>query len=349
MGLAVSISDDIGISTSECAMSPTSLTITGDRERLNSADAWRTWNMCFILSAGLGHCLRIPPRVSWNHNLEMKLSSLEYGRGGLNTDGLLCQLVRAERLCQQITAISSYNNTDTTLEVTDHAKFRQIEDLILDRKAQILSSPSYPSLDLYQHIASMLLHECILHTPTNKQSFSAPYIAERLSMTDFPKPDVRPEHVSSLYSLRDACHRALNAYTSFPISAIASSPMLVFTAKAFFALYLLVKLYVAVTAAGNTFGAYIDAQSLQLETYLERMAVIGDAMCTIDDEYITGKMLQTGRRLRQWVWNYDALRAEAMPLFAPLDAGMEGEVDWGAFDADVGGYGLEELFGMFPV
>lgn len=45
--------------------------------------------------------MRISPKILWSDELEMKLASLEYGPDALNTDSLLCQLVRAERLCQQ--------------------------------------------------------------------------------------------------------------------------------------------------------------------------------------------------------------------------------------------------------
>lgn len=97
---------------------------------------------------------------------------------------------------------------------------------------------------------------------------------------------------------------------TFDITIVASSPLLIFTAKAFYAQRLLIKFFVAVTASGNTYEAFIDAKSLALETYLGRLADLGDAICAIDEMYIAGKMLQSSKRLREWVWNYNALRAK---------------------------------------
>lgn len=71
-----------------------------------------------MLSTSLANCMRIPPKILWNADLEMKLSSLEYGRDALGTDALLCQIVRAERLCQQITIEASYDGSNSQLEVT---------------------------------------------------------------------------------------------------------------------------------------------------------------------------------------------------------------------------------------
>ncbi|CZR65007.1 uncharacterized protein PAC_14907 [Phialocephala subalpina] len=293
--LAISVSDDIGISKLDCALSVASANL-GDQ--VSSSDAWRTWNLCYLLSASLGSSMRIPPKIAWDADLEMKLSSLEYGRDALSTDGFLYRFVRAERLCQQITVEAGYHGSDSTLEVTDHAEIRRIQNLIRDRKAQVYSSVSCPSLKLYEHVATLYLHERILHTPTNKRSFAAPYVAERLSMSDFPAPLVTPSDIPFLYGLRDACRAVLNTIMAFEVMEIAPPPLLMLSAKAYYANWLLTKLYIAVTASGNTYGAFINAESLELENHLGKMADLGDTICTIDEAYVAGKGLLSAKRLR---------------------------------------------------
>lgn len=211
-------------------------------------------------------------------------------------------------------------------------------------------------------IATLYLYECILHTPTNKRSFAAPYVAERLSLTDFPAPVVTPDHIPFLYGLRDACHTALNAVLALDYRDIAFAPIVTFAAKAFYAQWLLIKLYVACTASGNTYGAFIDPQSLQVDHYLCRVSEVGDRICAMDAEHMGGKGLQMStRKIREWVFNCDALRAEeslksfsaaeTMAMVAPsggVQFGLEGELDWNAVDYEIPGleYGLEELFGV---
>ncbi|KUJ07063.1 uncharacterized protein LY89DRAFT_661296 [Mollisia scopiformis] len=353
LNLAVGIAEDIGISTSDCALGATSSDL-GDR--ISSTDAWRTWSLCYLLSTSLSSCMRISPKISWNPELEMKLSALEYGRDAIGTDRLLCQFVHAEKLCQQIILDAGYNGNESTLEVTDHATFQRLRNFITDRKAQVYTSLRSSSLSLYEHIPALFLHECILHTPTNNSSFAAPYIAERLSLTDFPSPMVTPDHVDCLYSLRDACHCVLNAFLSVHINVLTSSPMIVLNAKGLYAMWLLIKLYVATTASGNTYGAFIDPESLDLETYLGKLAHTGDALQAIDPVCVVGKGLQSTKRLMEWVWNYNTIRASQSYIVSSsttlIDLGLETVAPWKADDLDLNAldtnaldYGLEDLFG----
>ncbi len=359
INLAVDVAIEIGISKQDCPMGVASVLSEGSEQYIISADAWRTWVLCYLLSASLGSCMRIPSRVIWDPELEMKLSSLEYGAHRLKSDNLLCQIIRAERLCQQITEEAGYDSSDSILEVTDHTKIRRLQNLIIDRKAQVFSSLSCPGLKLYEHIATMFLHECILHTPTNKRSFAAPFVVERLSLTDFPAPIVTPDHIPFIYGLRDACHAALETFLTFEAATIVAAPLVIFTAKAFYAQWLLIKLYVAVTAQDNTYGAFIDVQTLNLETYLEKMGDLGDAVSRIDEPHMAGKMLQSSRKLREWVWNYKSLLAEepfrnSSPL-NPTSINLDNvafensdSIDWVAFDysTNVFGYGLEDMFSI---
>ncbi|KAL5317974.1 hypothetical protein ACEPPN_015078 [Leptodophora sp. 'Broadleaf-Isolate-01'] len=290
--VAIEFANELSISNSEWALGIASFE---SNDKINSVDAWRTLNLCYLLSSSLGSCMRFPPKIEWNVDMEMKLSSLEYGRDSLSTDGLLCPFVRAERLCEQISMEAGYSTTNSILQA-DHVKTRHIQNLIIDWRAQLFSSNSPPALRMYENIATAYLYECILHTPTNKRSFVGPYVAERLSLTDFSAPAVTPDHIPFLYSLRDACHTALNAVIALDFRDIAYAPIVTFTAKAFYAQWLLIiKLYVAVTA-GNIYGAFISAESLQIEHYLHKISEIGHNICAIDPEHVGGKGLQQPTR-----------------------------------------------------
>jgi hypothetical protein len=356
--LAITVAQDIGIDKSDC---PLTIAASNTTAEVSSADAWRTWNLCYLLSAGMATCMRIPHKISWNRDHDTKLTGLEYGRDSLDTDRLLCQFVRAERLCEQISLQAGLADFDTVLEVTDQVTMRRIQNLITDWKTQIPASLSCPSLKFYEHVAVMFLHECVLQTSTNKQSFAGPYVAERLSLTDFPAPVVTPDHILSLYGLRDACHAVLDGIMAFEIETIMSLPTLIFTARAIYAQWLLIKLYVAATASGNTYGAFIDAQSLEIEQYLDRMIGVSEKLIALDEECIAGKMFSSGRRLKEWLGNYNRLQAEDA-LFAKLSSAASTELllennpyaspesnDWSAYDLNenaVGAeYGLGNLFG----
>lgn len=248
---------------------------------------------------------------------------------------------------------AGYTGSGVVLQVTDHAKIRRMQILIRERKAQLFSSIISPSLRLYEHVANMLIHECVLHTPTNSLSFAAPYISERLSLTDFPAPIVTDSHVSSLYALRASCHAVLNTFLTLEINIISSSPLVMFTAKVFYSMWLLVKLYVAITSTGNTYGSFIDARSLELEHYLGKLASIGDIIGRADSTFMTGQMLRSSRRLQEWIQNYDALRTEDNAvLVSPvhmesgsLASGYPDALLWETSTFGSSSYDIDKLFG----
>ena len=142
---------------------------------------------------------------------------------------------------------------------------------------------------------------------------------------------------------------------------IARSPFIAFSAKACYALWVLIKLYVTVTASSNTYGSFMDAQTVELHTYLRKMSERGNSIFEIEETFVTGNFVKAIKGLSQWVWNYDALRAEEVSSdFFPeassnLEFGMRhlgpsNGVDWLAFDStfDASEYGLEDIFGTLP-
>jgi hypothetical protein len=127
VNVAIATAMEIGIATSESALSAASEQ-TGDH--FCSSDAWRTWILCYLQSSSLGTCIRIHPKIPRDQSFEMKVAGLEYGNDALDTDRFLCQLARAENLCQQITVEAGYNGADETLQVNDRAKLQHIQGLI---------------------------------------------------------------------------------------------------------------------------------------------------------------------------------------------------------------------------
>ena len=353
--MAVSIAEELGIDKSNSPLS-TSSSIFG--EQVNLGDAWRTWFSCYLLCASLGVCIRVLHQISWSKEDDSKLVALEYGMGKLTSDTLLCQLVRAERLCDQIASQSGFYDSNSVAQVTDFATMQRLQNYMTDWKAQMPPLLSSPGLKCYEHIATIFLHECVLHTPANKHSFAAPYVAERLSVTDFPAPIVAEEHIISLHALKDAIHMLLDLFASFDVTELKSLPTL-FVARSAYAQWVLIKLYIAATALGNTYGAFIDAQSLQVEHYLGKTVEIGETFAKVDAECISAQIYLSSHRLKEWFLRYKASHANQDVLFAncstvsslepsSLDLATN-SIDWTAFGLanDAYQYGLEDLFGEY--
>lgn len=305
--LASGLAEDIGIGGPKRAQS---LVCPAGGPYVDSSEAWRTWLVCHMQSATVALFMRKPNTSSWDardtHGLEM----LENSYFRADTDELLGQLVRAEHLCDAIaTQQRLYDSGDATLDVSEpgvQLGMQRLMNSITDWKAQIPMAVKGPAMDFWESVAILYLHEPVLHTATNKSTFSAPYIAPRISVTDFPRPLVTPEHIASIHQIRHRAHVMLNMFEAFDRTQSAAMPAMYFPGRVAYAAYLLAKLYVAVTAPGNTFGAFILPESLQLDQYLDRMAHAHSRMTEIDEFCGQARILSAVFKLREWYHNYKA-------------------------------------------
>lgn len=362
--IMTAMAEDLG--TGGWAGSP-ALGQTLSEVNLSATDALRTWSACQLLSGAMAIYQRQPrPRKSdtdFAHGIFM----LEYAYA-LPTDRLLCQYVRAEALCGEIATRSNYYTADVS-EVSDpeaQLRMRTLQDKITDWKAQIPPGVWCMGLEFWDHILAMYLHEPVLHTSTNKQSFSAPFIAEKLSVTDFPRPIVRQEHLASIASLRTASHAIIDLYTALDTRAAMLMPAVQFAARVLYALYILVKIYVASTGDGNTLGAFVDTETLQIEPCIDKMEVSATMIGAVDDRCGQYRILQAVTRMREWLSTYNT-RIFGQIVEPNLDEnivavessnsqamGYEG-IDWNKYIADGStglgfgfGMGLDELFPELP-
>lgn len=215
--------------------------------------------------------------------------------------------MRAERLCAQIATQLEFSNFGKFMDLaesTTKSIMQSLQDMIMDWKAQIPSHLLCPALRIWEHAAMLYLHECVLHTPSNKQSFTAPYTAERLSVTDFPKPVVTPDHTKSLTLLRDNAHALIDIFSNLDNATIMSLPAMLFASRVTYSEYILVKLYLATTAHGNTYGTFIDPESIMLNEYLQKAIKVRDIIRCIDPHCGTAKILSMPLRLKEWSDNY---------------------------------------------
>lgn len=305
--MAGGLAEDIGIGGPQRAPS---LAVPTGGPYVDSSEAWRTWLVCHMLSATLALFMRKPNASSWDgrdsHNLEM----LEYSYFRLDTDELLGQHVRGEHMCDVIaTQQCLYDSGNPTVDVADpsvQSGMQRMMDSITDWKAQVPPAIKGPAMDFWEKVALLYLHEPVLHTATNKSTFSAPYIAPRISVTDFPNPLVSQEHITSIYQIRDGAHAVLDIFENFDHAHAAAMPAMYFPGRVAYGIYLLAKLYVAVTAPGNTFGAFIDPESLLLDRYLGKMAQAHSKTSEIDQFCGQARILSAVFKLREWYQNYKA-------------------------------------------
>lgn len=358
--LACSVAEEIGLGGPQGAEpfglgSPTEKVI-------NSSDGWRTWFVCHLLSSSMSNFVRRPASLSWTEYEDFGCQMLAYSEYGVYSDKLLYQFVRAERLCERIVMDMNLCDLEIVMDVSDpvtQLTMQTHRNNIIDWKAQIPPGLNLPTVTFWEYVAILYLHETVLHTPSNKNSFSAPYLAERLSVTDFPTPFVTPEHITSIYALKTTCHQLLDLYAAFNLPALLALPSWLFAARVAYTEYILVKLYIATTGTGNTFGTYLDPESLLVEMYLDKMVGLGEMVKQADERCASARILQAAARMKEWVLNFKATTLGQMSnaqmssshSLAPSSTGEQIPSEWSniGLSDDAFDFGLDDFFADPPM
>ena len=336
----------------------------GGNEDSEAPSARRAWLVCYTLSACISTYLRKPNSQVWTRQHEESNTMMVYSPHAATSDRLLSQYIRAERLCETIVSQLTLQDGITADDLSNaatQATVQSLQNQILDWQMQVPSHLRIPSVLFFQYAAEMYLHEPVLHTTTNKHTFIAPYIAERLSVTDFPAPLITPEHITSLFGLQNAAHALLDQYCAFSTETLLALPGLVYAPRVFFALYLLVKLYVAVTATGSTYGMVVSANDLQTEVYLQKLKAVATRVKAVDDRVAPVILLLAATRMDEWLSNYKAILAmnDSMPNTGYdhfIDTQSQATHDMGSFGWDefllmpdnvaAADFGFDDLFAM---
>lgn len=275
-----------------------------------SIDCWRAWMVCYHLAvSGTLFMRRRNVMQQWDDHHEQCALFLFHSPYALPTDRVLSKLLRAERLCEQIAYTLGLTDPDTFIDISEpstRTKIQTCRNLVLNWKVQTPQSLRTPLLFFWENVALAYMHEPVLHTPTNKETFTAPFVADRLSVTDFPSQAVTEQHITAVYELLSALHCIIDTLCNWSTSELLGQSGLIVSSRATYANYTLLKLYVATVAPGNTLGAVIDPTLLRYEEYSDKLIAAAARISEIDDRCSPSRILGAASKLREWYENYNA-------------------------------------------
>ena len=271
---------------------------------------WRAWLTGYMLNAMWSTYTRKPLQEQWTARHDDCLMMLDYSPHSVKHDKLLAQYVRGEKLCARVVSEMDLDKPDAHLEISSaeaQVKIHMLQNVVLDWQAQTPAPlRQKPLLLFWQHLTMLLIHEPVLHTASSKSTFSAPFLTERISVSDFPAPLALPEHANSLYALTRAAHALIDAYCAIDINIIMALPGMAFAPRVLYAMYLLTKVYIACAGVGNTYGSVMDAEALQLDAYFAKIADVA-AMCkAVDEKASAAGLLASAARMQDFYHNFKA-------------------------------------------
>jgi hypothetical protein len=250
------------------ALQPSPAAFFCRHEDPTSLNARRTWLASFVALSTSSIQTRRPHAVPWYAYHQECLLALE--NNGDPSDMLLCQIVRITHLIDEISSHLCLCQITTFVDGNDYDSHVAIE--ILKSKVDAwaaripLTLASSKPLQVWQHVAMIYIYELVLHTPTNKASFAAPFIPGRIPIKDFPKPtNIIPPLESALQAIVQHCHAAILNASEMDPALLLSLPSFCFTPAVLYALYVLVTTLVAATDPANTYGQVLPRECFRIE------------------------------------------------------------------------------------
>lgn len=317
--LAMDMAVDIGIAGPQLARSPPAY--FSQVNDPTSPDARRTWVACFLAATAQSLCTRRPSTLAWTPYLQDCVHILD------GADDLLAHTARIVSLCAEAAGrldlcnTTAYRGVDETVEQMADLRGRVAE--CRNRLPADLSS--HPVLCFWREVALVLVHEVALHTPTNKVSFAAPYVPEKIAVTDFACPVGEPsvETARTLRHLVDACHAAVQRFVDMDPAMMLAVATLNVGPAVLYAHFVLTQVHVAVTGQGNMLGRILGPDDVALAVSTQKLEAVSRTLDRIDpyQTSFTTTLLQSARWMRTWLTDYDAIVARYRETLARTQAG----------------------------
>lgn len=308
--LATDMAIDLGIAGPSLQPSPPAY--FSMHEDPTSLDARRTWLACFVALSTSSISTRRAIAVPWNAHHQECLLDLEI-RGDVS-DILLCQIVRATQLIDEISTLLCLCQSDVFLAGNDYDTLTTVETLkakVDYWAAQIpLSLAVSKTLKVWYHVAMVHIHEVFLHTPTNKTSFAAPFLPGRIIVKDYPQPtNILPPLQDALVALVQHCHAVIDTAADMDPALLLSLPTFCFAPIILYSLFVLVNVLVTSTDPANTYGQVLDKGRFQVEECGLKLRLLTTRMKVLDPTMscYTTRMFDATSWLEQWYNDYTAI------------------------------------------
>lgn len=272
----------------------------GGPSMLSSAPAWfsrlreplslemkGTWLACYVASTLSEISARRPLSNRWTGWHWDCFQSLKNDSDSWTGPFLHC--VAVTRVYETIATTLQLCNMSVcpdfmTDDEATHATLDSLKLSVQDLKTRLQSvQPVHQQLQFWHHVADIHINEPVLHTPSNKALFGAPYIALRIGVNDFACPvNITLKRAEAILALADACHAAIDMVFCMSPEKILSMPSLCFAPAVSYALSILVKAYVAVSAPGNTYGRVLSRGDLQLRHAMWKLKEVNAKLLGLD-------------------------------------------------------------------
>lgn len=240
----------------------------------------RIWLVSWMTSTMAAIPLRREHSFDWQLSHYDALHALETN----NSDPMFLEMLHTVRLHAQVADALDLCNSHSFHDInSDFAAVTRSQ--IYNDLNELSSRPLAHDVQLrfWRMQIAILVNEPVLHTATNKILFGSPYLAMRIGVNDFACPlQVTETAAIALRSLVEACHLAIDIVLEMEPSAILGQPSLCFGPAVSYTLSILVKVFVAVSAPGNTYSQILTRDALRIRGAMEKLVSVKETLLKLD-------------------------------------------------------------------
>ncbi|KAM3424887.1 hypothetical protein BST61_g6863 [Cercospora zeina] len=274
----------------------------------DSLEARRAYLGCYYLCASAAMVLRRPTLVHWTSYMEECVETLETSPDALPSDRLFCEHIKIQHICENVSVQFSMDDNGASVSITDPKvsyALNVMEHEIKDWSSKIPPQlKSHPSLKLFEHVASLYLHEIALHFNHNVEDFRVPFTEESLRSVNSTSDKLSQHQISALEACRHSAHGIIDCMLAFDAEAVMTMPTLIFFVRTIYAIVILIKMHVAVTTPGSEIAKVMTAEDVDVDRRLDGIRNIYINLSTAQDFQPHTKVVVIINVLQEWFTKY---------------------------------------------
>ena len=261
-------------------------------------EARRAWVTCYFLATNTAMALHRPNLIRWSPFLAECIDVLETSPDAAPTDRLLCQLILAHKLAEEVGVQFSMDDFTTTPNIADARTQYVLRGF--ERELERLQSATpkelqQPSLRMSYHVLSLYMHEIVTHhDPYDDCKMNA--TGDVFLGSDAP---LTVAHINALSACLTAIDGIFDVFLSLDVATIRCLPVFNFVRVAY-AVVVLIKMYFAASSPNSELGKVINRDNMKVEQHLEALHEKFRATAADERSRPAAKFLVVLSLIRSW-------------------------------------------------
>jgi hypothetical protein len=243
-------------------------------------------------------------------------------------DHQLIAWVRLEIIMKEVTRLLGLSDMDSPANMADvrtqsTIKFFEVHlenwkkelspkviyRMYIDRfKNQVLLMSILAALEITYHYSIIYLHEIAFYHDGNSEDFRPPFRLKAPSKTAYNLPDLQTARLDGIITSMIAAHSLIEVLLRLPPQNLCIIPTLMYI-RASYAVFILLRIFVISTAPGSELGHVLDASSIKIPYYLNRLVSHMQMAASGGNCKLTTRFCSIFSRSRDW-FRRQALRTD---------------------------------------